>query len=454
MRPGAESKAGRGFGEGFCTGLAAAVALTLCLAASSAPAQGALLGEEQKQALLRSLPSEWTTTVGKTRVSLTLTPDGRFVLDGKEGQYALEGTTLTLRNADGEAQYTLGLTGDVLTLSGGDLPQALTFSRQAEFGGFLERFLRVSPRAARTKAIRIGSIVLVALFTSIAMRLLRAGSRVLIFSDAGPLRYLYRQHKQRAMTIHLLVLNALKYIVYFAAFGFILAELGVNYRAYLASLSVIGLAVGFGSQGLVQDVVTGFFLIFESQFDVGDMVEISGQTGVVQEVGLRMTKLRNYLGQVVTIPNRNIAMVGTYDGGALQAVVDVAAAGVEEAKRQAPLVQKVAEEAARQFEGVVLDQPRVDAPLSLGTGEHFVRLYMAVWPGQQWLVEQQVVPRLREAMQREKLTIPADRVAVFYHGTPRTRPVTVKRLRLRRPVARSGDSTARAGTGKAARREQ
>lgn len=100
-------------------------------------------------------------------------------------------------------------------------------------------------------------------------------------------------------------------MVYFAALGFILGELGVNYTAYLASLSVIWLAVGFGSQGLVQDVVTGFFIIFEGQFDVGDMVEMSGQTGLVEELGLRMTRLRNYLGELISVPNRNIARSAT-----------------------------------------------------------------------------------------------------------------------------------------------
>ena len=65
-----------------------------------------------------------------------------------------------------------------------------------------------------------------------------------------------------------LVVNLIKYVIYFTAFGFILSELGINYTTYIASLSVVGLAIGFGSQGLVQDMVTGMFIIFEEQFDV------------------------------------------------------------------------------------------------------------------------------------------------------------------------------------------
>ena len=82
--------------------------------------------------------------------------------------------------------------------------------------------------------------------------------------------------------------SILIFAIYFGTFGLILHELGVSLTAYLASASVIGLAVGFGSQGVVQDVVTGrLTLVFSDLVDVGDMVEISGQTGVVQSIGMR-----------------------------------------------------------------------------------------------------------------------------------------------------------------------
>ena len=167
--------------------------------------------------------------------------------------------------------------------------------------------------------------------------------------------------------------------------------------------TVIGLAVGFGSQGLVQDMVTGFFLIFEGQFDVGDMVEISGQTGIVSELGLRMTKLRNYLGQLIVIPNRNIAMVGNYTKGSLQAFVDVAVKSGEAAKHGAAELQQIGDEIYRQFQGVILKRPKLLSPLSLKTGEHFIRMYLEIWPQQQWVIDQQLVPRIREILKKKVL---------------------------------------------------
>ena len=180
------------------------------------------------------------------------------------------------------------------------------------------------------------------------------------------------------MTIHSLLLNLFKYIVYFAACGFILSEFGVNYKAYLASLSVIGLAIGFGSQGLVQDVVTGLFLVLEGQFAVGDLVEISGQTGYVEDVGLRMTRLRNYYGQCIQIPNRNIAMVGNYTRGAMQATIEIPLGGARDLDRLKDSLTTLVEEIGRQFEGVVLDTPTIVGPTVLRAGEVFLRMRAAL----------------------------------------------------------------------------
>ena len=100
--------------------------------------------------------------------------------------------------------------------------------------------------------------------------------------------------------------------------GLVLQEFGVNLTAYLASASVVGLAISFGSQGLVQDIVIGLTLIFWDAMDVGDMVEITGTTNVigrVEEIGLRFTKLINFYNQEVFVPNRTIANVSRFPHG-------------------------------------------------------------------------------------------------------------------------------------------
>ena len=235
-----------------------------------------------------------------------MTDDGHFSLDGTEGKYQMEGPVLTLNAKDTQVNYQFDIQKDDLTLSGGDLDQGLKFSRQLEPTSFFKWVVDFSPESAKRKSYRILLILAIVLVSRWIIFLLRWLSRFIIFSDWGPFRYVYRSQKNRALTIHSLILNLLKYGIYFTTIGLIPGEMGINYAAYFASLSVIGLAIGLGSQGLVQDMVTGFFVVFEGQFDVGDMVEISGQTGIIEELGLRMTKLHNYLGEIMYIPNRNI----------------------------------------------------------------------------------------------------------------------------------------------------
>jgi small-conductance mechanosensitive channel len=88
----------------------------------------------------------------------------------------------------------------------------------------------------------------------------------------------FRRRHAKLRSVTSLVISALIFAIYFGAIGLIFTELGVSLTAYLASASVLGLAIGFGSQGLVQDVVTGLTLVFSDLVDVGDMVEIGGQT--------------------------------------------------------------------------------------------------------------------------------------------------------------------------------
>ncbi|MHC4252987.1 MAG: mechanosensitive ion channel family protein, partial [Planctomycetota bacterium] len=326
---------------------------------------------------------------------------------------AVEGDALTLTPEGGEvAAYKFRLDGDALVLSGGDLRGEVRFTRQPGVAGLVGWVFDVSRESAALKAWRLLIIVAIALAARLLIALLKCISRFLIVSERGPLRYLYRRRKNRSLTIHSLVLNAVKYVIYIIALGVALSELGINYVAYVASLSVVGLAVGFGAQGLVQDFVSGLFIVIEGQFDVGDMVEISGQTGVVEELGLRMTRVRNCQGQLVVIPNRRIAVVANYSRGGQRLLVDVAAADPEAAAEVSKVARAVAADVAEEFGRVVLEPPEVRDTVVLAEGA-FARVGVLVWPGQQWVVNDQLVPRLRERLKAEGVEVRGDRVVVF-----------------------------------------
>ena len=278
--------------------------------------------------------------------------------------------------------------------------------------------------------LRIVFVIAIVLVAKYVMAAIQVFSRFLVYNEWGPLRLIFRQHK-RSVTLNALFINVAKYVVYFTAMGYILRELGVNYTTYLASLSLIGIAVGFGSQGLVQDVVTGFFILFENQFSVGDMVEISGQVGIVEDIGLRTTRLRNYFGAELIFQNRNIPMVTRYAKNGLEFHVDVAITDLNSAVKAGESLGQVGEALANQFPEVIIGTPEVKGLVQLDTDEWFVRLYGRLWPAQQWVVDTQLLPRIREIFKRYDIEIKSDRIVAFYHlpGEESATPDVVKSIR-------------------------
>ena len=306
---------------------------------------------------------------------------------------------------------------------------------------FLDDLFDLSARNATEKAMRIAVICAIGLIARFLMAAIQGISRFAVYSEWGPLKYLFRNH-QRSITVQALLISLAKYVVYFTALGYTLSELGVNYKTYLASLSLIGIAVGFGSQGLVQDVVTGFFILFENQFSVGDMVEVSGQVGMVEAIGLRTTRIRNYFGASVVLQNRNIPMASRYPCGGFEVGVDVAISGPDQAEGAADLLQQIGAEVEKQFPEIIVVPPRVVGLVELETREFFVRLQARIWPAQQWVVDAQLVPRIREIFKREGIEIPGDRVVSFYH-LPEQREQSVGLVRAlqqlrKRPIPSAG----------------
>lgn len=125
-------------------------------------------------------------------------------------------------------------------------------------------------------------------------------------------------------TLHKLIKSISYYVIYFIATLTVLAKLGINLAPVLAGAGILGLAIGFGAQNLVRDVITGFFMIFERQLEVGDVVQINGQiNGTVEEVGLRITKIREYNQRLHYIPNGIITQVTNYNRDKMRAIVPV-----------------------------------------------------------------------------------------------------------------------------------
>ena len=126
-----------------------------------------------------------------------------------------------------------------------------------------------------------------------------------------------RGNKKRSKTLVSLIKNVVRYIVWFIVLTTVLSKFGISVNGITASAGVVGIAVGFGAQTIVKDIITGFFIIFENQFDVGDYVKInSGGTtvaeGTVKSIGLRSTRINTITGELTILPNGSMGEITNY----------------------------------------------------------------------------------------------------------------------------------------------
>ncbi|MBW3534126.1 MAG: mechanosensitive ion channel family protein [Gemmatimonadetes bacterium] len=257
----------------------------------------------------------------------------------------------------------------------------------------------IVPLRELSQGSRILLILLVALAAHLMVLAVRRVGTWALAPDAGPASLARRRPKVASVTT--LVVSTLTFVIYFTALGLVLGEVGISLTAYFASATVIGLAIGFGSQGLVQDIVIGLTLIFSDVLDVGDVADVGGQTGRVESIGLRFTTLRTLLDQRVIVPNRSMGQINRYRNGRVRAFVDVQLPDDAPADEVRETVEAVARGSWRQHRGIVLAEPRVLGVRETGDGGwRYLRLEVPLWPGQGTLVEGPLRQRIIAALRR------------------------------------------------------
>ena len=133
----------------------------------------------------------------------------------------------------------------------------------------------------------------------------------------------YPARAQRARTLGPLLTSVARYVMAFVVAVVILQQIGIDVRALLVSAGVVGVAIGFGAQSLIRDVIMGFFILLENLVAVGDVIEVGQHTGVVESVGLRVTKIRKFSGELRIIPNGELTAFGHHTAGWARLVVEV-----------------------------------------------------------------------------------------------------------------------------------
>lgn len=161
-------------------------------------------------------------------------------------------------------------------------------------------------------------IILIIIIASISVKLCnKLVDYIMLTKDNANKKFKLKSNEKRSETLHKLIRSAIRYTIYFIAFFQILSTLGINTTSIVASAGIASVAIGFGAQSLVKDIISGFFIILEGQFDVGDEVKLYNQAafiagGSVMSLGLRSTKIRSGNGEIYFIPNGSINQVINY----------------------------------------------------------------------------------------------------------------------------------------------
>jgi small-conductance mechanosensitive channel len=199
------------------------------------------------------------------------------------------------------------------------------------------------------------------------------------------------------------------------AVGMILREFKISLTTYFASATVIGLAVGFGLQGFVQDLVIGLTLIFSDALNIGEVVKLGDEIGKVDNIGLRFTTLINLHGQRILIPNRNIAVISQFRGGCIRAYVDIQLPQEVDEKEITRTIQAIAKGMYYQHRSIIMAAPELFGIKGVKDGQwRYLRIKIKLWPGQMKIVEETFKERVLQAFKKSAIDYAPWMITVNY----------------------------------------
>ena len=209
----------------------------------------------------------------------------------------------------------------------------------------------------------------------------------------------------RMETMKGLTNSIIKYIIYFIAFTSIIKIFGVEIAPLIATAGIGGLALGFGAQNLVKDIITGFFILFEEQFSVGDYVGIDDISGTVEEMTLRVTKIRDFNGDLHIIPNGEITRVTNKSNGKMRAMVDISITHEEDIDNTIKILNEVSEEIKKESSSII-EGPTVLGVTGLLDSEVVLTVVAKTIPMEQWAVERLMRKKFKEAFNKYGIKVP------------------------------------------------
>ena len=206
-------------------------------------------------------------------------------------------------------------------------------------------------------------------------------------------------------TLRSLVISVFNYTMYFILITVVLGIFGVNVTSMIAVAGVGGIAIGFGAQTLVKDVISGIFLWVEGNITVGDIVEVNGLSGEVEAIAIRTTTIRNYSGNLYVIPNGDIRTVTNMTRSYKRAIIDVRLPYEEKLDRLLTILADEMEKAATDVAGLS-EVPQVLGVLSYESDAIIVRIAAMCSVKENWGIERELRKRVKERFDAEGVQMP------------------------------------------------
>ncbi|HEU5283283.1 MAG TPA: mechanosensitive ion channel family protein [Burkholderiales bacterium] len=263
-------------------------------------------------------------------------------------------------------------------------------------------------------ALRVaGHVVMIVVLAWIMVAVSRRGTRTIRTYMRG--RTDSAEHAKRVDTIARVFRHVSVVLVTLIAGMLILSELGLSIAPILGAAGVVGVAVGFGAQSLVKDFFSGFFILLENQVRVGDVVEVGGKGGLVEEVTLRYVRLRDYDGNVHFVPNGMIEVVTNSTLDFAYSVVDAGVAYREDVDEALRVMQEVAEQMRQDpVFGLKIREPvEVVGVERWDDSAVVLRVRFKVMPIEQWNVRREYLKRLKRAFDAAGIEIPYPHLTLY-----------------------------------------
>jgi small conductance mechanosensitive channel len=260
----------------------------------------------------------------------------------------------------------------------------------------------------RHNLVRLLGVILIAL---LLIEILKFFTRRLArFAEHERLPHAFRA--QQLKTLAAVIDSVGIAIILFLALMQVLTVFSIDIKPLLASAGIAGLAIGFGAQTLVKDVINGFFILVENQYDIGDTVSIAGKTGTVEEMTLRRTVLRDADGSVHVVPNSQITVVTNNTRDWTQLSLKVSVAYGEPTDKVISVLKQAAQDVRNdpQVADDIVSDPQVPGIDRVGPGEAEYLVLMKTRPGAQYQVSRELRRRVKEALERSGLKTPGPRV--------------------------------------------